>query len=149
MVRAWLVRADESTGLAKFEREGFVGIRGGPAEPQVVDADLTGVGDEEIAALVARQGLPGNYTAMLRHIVRSMSVGDLVVSPGARDEPDQEVAVGTVASDYYFHAAEPLRHRRDVHWEGRVPRSAVPTGFWAGKVSALAEVDPADVPRLG
>jgi predicted Mrr-cat superfamily restriction endonuclease len=149
MVRAWLVRSEDGTGLETFEAEGFVGIRGGAAEPQVVDEDLSGADEQTIAGLVAQAGLRGHYTGMLRRIATDMEVGDLVVSPGPRDDDEPVVAVGRVASDYVFRGSSPMRHRREVRWERRVPRSAFPTGFWSGKRAALSEIDPRAVPEVG
>jgi predicted Mrr-cat superfamily restriction endonuclease len=147
MTRAWLVRADEGAGLDKFEKDGFVGIRGGAAEPRVVDVDLTDVDEAALADLVTDAGLPTTYTSMLRAIVSDMAIGDLVVSPGPHDELGQEVAVGTVSSEYCFVPTEPLRHRREVAWKGRVPRSQVPPRMWGDAMAALAEVDPREVPE--
>jgi predicted Mrr-cat superfamily restriction endonuclease len=146
MTRAWLVRADEGAGLEKFERDGFVGIRGGRAEPEVVDTDLTDADEESIAGLAADAGLSGNDAAMLRAIAHRMDIGDHVVSPGPHDELGQEVAVGAIASGYRYQPGEPLRHRRDVVWKGRVPGSQVAPRLWAGAATALTEIDPADVP---
>jgi predicted Mrr-cat superfamily restriction endonuclease len=114
-----------------------------------VDEDLSGASDEDIAAAVAERELDGSYTRQLRAIVHEMSAGDRVVVPGPTRGADPIVLVGEIGSDYVYRSdAADLRHTRTVRWLKTVPREVLPAETWRGRLAAVSEIDPREVPDI-
>lgn len=149
-MRAWVVRAPDVPTFTAFEREGYVGIRGGP--PSVaVTVDLSSADEAAIAAAVEAAGSNPAYRTMLTAFVLGMQVGDAVVTPEPGRKPGRDVLIGRVAGDYEHHdppRADDLRHVRPVAWEDRLPRAMLPTAFWQGRVPAVTEAPLEDVREL-
>jgi hypothetical protein len=147
-VRAWVIRAPDVPTFRAFERDGYVGIRGGPPGLAVTE-DLTGADAETIAAAVATAELPGNHAAVLDAFVVDIEVGDAVVTPEPGRKPGRDLLIGRVAGGYEHRdppAPGDLAHVRPVAWEERLPRVLLPSEFWQGRVAAVTEA-PVDALR--
>jgi predicted Mrr-cat superfamily restriction endonuclease len=148
-MRAWVVRAPDVTTFRIFERDGFVGLRGGPPDLAVTD-DLSGLDAAGIAAAVRAAGLATNHAEMLTAFVRDAAEGDPVVTPEPGRKPGRDVLLGRVTGDYE-HRGVPedgtgFAHVRAVTWVERLPRAIFPAEFWQGRVAALTEA-PLDAVR--
>lgn len=149
-MRAWVVRAPDVPTFGEFEREGYVGIRGGPPD-LAVTADLTGADEAAIRLAVADAQLSDNYTRMLTAVVLTMAPGDAIVTPEPGRKPGRDILVGRVSGPYEHHdppLAGDLRHVRCVDWEDRLPRVLLPSDFWQGRVPAVTEAPLDDVREL-
>jgi hypothetical protein len=148
-MRAWVVRAPDVATFRTFERDGFVGLRGGPPDLAVTH-DLTGVDAAGIAAAVSAAGLPAAHAVALSAFVRDAAEGDAVVTPEPGRKPGRDVLLGRLAGGYE-HRAVPsdgtgLVHVRAVTWAERLPRAIFPAEFWQGRVAAITEA-PLDAVR--
>jgi predicted Mrr-cat superfamily restriction endonuclease len=149
-VRAWVVRAADVATFTAFEREGIVGIRGGPPEGAVT-VDLRGQDEDGIARLVADAGLPAVQATVLSAFVVSAEVGDAVVTPEPGGKPGRDILLGRITGGYEHHEpprATDLRHVRRVDWEERLPRVMLPTEFWQGRSRAVTEAPLDDLREL-
>lgn len=149
-MRAWVIRAADVTTFTAFEREGLVGIRGGPPDAPVT-ADLTGADEQAVARAVADLGLPPVQASVLTAFVVTAEVGDAVVTPEPGGKPGRDVLLGRIAGGYE-HDDPPrtadIRHVRRVDWEERLPRVMLPTEFWQGRSRAVTEAPLDDLREL-
>jgi hypothetical protein len=149
-VRAWVIRAPDVPTFAAFERDGYVGVRGGPPD-LAVTADLSGADAEAIAAAVDAAGLPPVHAAVLTAFVVTAEPGDAIVTPEPGRKPGRDILLGRIAGGYEHHdppRAADLRHVRPVAWEERLPRVMLPSEFWQGRVAAVTEAPLGDVAEL-
>jgi hypothetical protein len=140
-VRAWVVRAPDVATFRAFERDGVVGIRGGPPGLAVTE-DLTEADPDTVARVGADAGLPTTHVEVLTAFVLEVAEGDAVVTPEPGRKPGRDILLGRFAGAYEHRDpadGEELVHVRPVAWEERLPRALLPSDFWQGRVAAVTE----------
>lgn len=119
MSRAWMVRAGadgEREGAALAEGRAIAGwkaladISGCGTRADLKEAIRRAYGEETSSAVL------GNWSGQLWRFLRIMEPGDIIVMP--LKKVADTVAIGRIAGDYYYDAAQPegFRHSRRVEW---------------------------------
>jgi hypothetical protein len=146
----WLHRADRGRLAGAFVAAGVVGLDVAPR----LDQDLSGLGRDELRALVAEahpEAPParrGGWSGQLDRLLNQVGQGHAVLLQVAGIA---DWLVGAVSGGYRWErdpAIAHYHHVRPVHWHGRLRRAVIPSGVRLGGPQTLSPLFDLDLGLL-